>query len=490
MKILFIYSLDDVQSEITPLRSWESIQLGLSYISSLLKANNYQTQLLVLGSSHVKSSLRLLNDAMANFNPDLVCFSTIQSQYPFIKEIADYIKNRWPDKYLLVGGTYPTLSPDAVITDSFDALCIGEGEYPTLELCQQLESGKSPAGIDNLWIKSADGNIEKNQTREFLPDLDVLPFPDREMWKPWINEQMNDQFSVLLGRGCPFECTYCSNHALRKVATGKYVRMRSVRSIVEEISMLQKNDPHSRMYLEVESIAINKSWMFELCNGLEELNKTLDRKINFGCNFRISPNTIDETIFEALSKANIRQLNVGLESGNPAIRAGILKRHYSNEDFVKVISFARKYGIKVLVYNMVGLPGETLNLHKDTVSVNRVCQPDKHFTQVFYPYQGTELYDICIERGYIKDNLDIQIERKQSILNMPDFPKRQIKKAYYLFNYYVYKGHKPMWKISIMIFLVIIQTNQTFNFMFRRLLQNSLLRKVRAKYMKIYDYNI
>lgn len=490
MKALFIYSLDDVQSARTPLRSWESIQLGISYISSLLKANKHQTQLLVLGSNNWKTSTKLLNAAVDKFDPSLICLSTIQSQYFFIKKIASLIKNQWPEKYVIVGGAYPTLSPEAVIPDSFDALCIGEGEYPTLELCSQLESGVVPHGIANLWIKSSDGSIEKNKTREFLSELDILPFPDRDMWKPWINEQLNDQFSVLLGRGCPYECAYCSNHAFRKIAQGKYVRMRSVESIIQEISMIHENHPLPRMYLEIESIAINKTWMIELCKQLEKFNQTLPREIIFGCNFRLTPNTIDETLFVALRKANIRQLNIGLESGNVKIRGEVLKRYYSNDDFLKVISFARKHDLKVLVYNMIGLPGETLKSHKDTVLVNRQCQPDKHFTQIFYPYQGTELYDTCIQNGYIKDDLAIQIERKQSVIDLPDFSKAEIKKAYDWFNYHVYKGYKPMWKIIIMVIMVKIQTSQTYNFLFRRMLQYSLFRKIRAKLLRIYEYNI
>ncbi|MDR3651528.1 MAG: radical SAM protein [Paludibacter sp.] len=490
MKVLFIYSLDDVQSSRTPMRSWESIQLGISYISSFLKANKHQTQLLVLGSNQWKVSTKLLKTAVDEFDPNLICLTTIQSQYFFIKEIASLIKKQWPEKYVIVGGAYPTLSPEDVISGSFDALCIGEGEYPTLELCNQLASGAVPQGIANLWIKSADGTIEKNKTRDFLLELDILPFPDREMWKPWIREQLNDRFSVLLGRGCPYECAYCSNHAFRKVAPGKYVRMRSVESIIKEISMVNENHPLPRMYFEVESIAINKKWMLELCDQLEKFNQTLPSEITYGCNFRITPDSIDEALFVALRKANIRQINIGLESGNAKIRGEVLKRYYSNEDFLKVVSLARKHDLKVLVFNMIGLPGETLSSHKDTVLLNRQCQPDKHFTQVFYPYQGTELYDVCVKNGYIKDDLAIQIERRQSVIDLPNFSKAEIKKAYYLFNYNVYKGHKPLWKIIIMVIMVVMAANPTSNLLFRKVFQYPLIRKIRLKLLSVYDFNI
>ena len=217
MNVLFIYSLGNIHpTHGKPLRSWSEVQFGISYISSLLKANGHQTSLLVLGSSHYNDSAKQVETCINSFNPGLVCFTAVYSQYHFIENIARFVKNRWPDKYLLIGGVHATLQPDEVVSGPFDAVCIGEGEYPTLELCHQLESQEQPHGIANLWFKSLDGSLEKNPPRDFLQDLDILPLPDREMWKPWIEFRNDDEITLLGGRGCPYDCTYCSNLSLSK----------------------------------------------------------------------------------------------------------------------------------------------------------------------------------------------------------------------------------------------------------------------------------
>ena len=131
------------------------------------------------------------------------------------------------------------LNPRDEMLNTFDALCIGEGEFPVAELAGQMEAGKTPSGIPNLWIRHQDGMIEKNQPREFLRDLDALPFPDLEMWRPWIKDVTGEHHVILLGRGCPFGCSYCSNHAIRKLAPGKYVRFRSPSNIIQEIAQLR-----------------------------------------------------------------------------------------------------------------------------------------------------------------------------------------------------------------------------------------------------------
>jgi len=274
MRVAFVYSLEDVQGLFKPLRSWSTIQLGISYISSLLQGEGHQTRLVVLGSSNRwRDNMKILNNFLEGFDPQIFCFTSVASQYPFIEKIAYAVKNQWPDKYLVIGGAHATLNPSQVINGPFDSLCIGEGEYPTLELCRQLETNPIPHGIANLWIKSSDGSIERNPSRPFLRDIDSLPFPDRNMWEPWIKAQTGTEFSILVGRGCPYECTYCCNHALRKVAPGTYVRFRSPENILKEIAYINKTHPtQSRIFFEVESIALKKDWLMEFCRQLKELD--------------------------------------------------------------------------------------------------------------------------------------------------------------------------------------------------------------------------
>ena len=294
--------------------------------------------------------------------------------------------------------------------------------------------------------------------------------------------QINAEFAVLLGRGCPYNCTYCSNHALREIAQGKYTRNRSPENILKEIAYLSSNFPLKRIYLEVETITVNKNWVVELCNQLEAFNLTLDTPLSYGCNIRISPGTLDEELFIAFKKANFYKINIGLESGNERIRREVLKRIYSNQDFLNVVSMARKHGLLVYVYNMIALPGESYEDHMDTVSLNRECQPDGHFTGIFFPYPGTELYDICLNQNLIQGPINTEMERSQSIITLPNFSKRQIKHAYTWFNFRVYKGFKPLWVLLIQVIVTKLRSNTTTNMLFRQIVQLPILRHVRAKF--------
>ncbi|MDD5457196.1 MAG: radical SAM protein [Candidatus Margulisbacteria bacterium] len=463
MNILFIYSTDDSVSLLKPLNSSEYIAFGISYISAVLKANKYNTDILVLSSNYGKAYVKLLEEKINNNNPELICFTAVSSQYSFISQVADYIKNIRPDIFLVIGGAHASLAPDNVITDSFNALCIGEGEFPTLELAQKIRDKEEITAIPNLWIKKTE-IVEKNNSRPFMHDLDILPFPDRESWQPWIDEKNEARIAVLLGRGCPYSCTYCSNHALRKLATGKYVRLRTVKNIIEEIKhLLGKYPDHRSYYLEVETLTINKEWLFELCEQLHNLNSTLNNPIGFSANYRVSKNALDDAIFQALKKANFVSLNIGLESGSERVRREILDRSYTNDEFLQAVSLARKYGLKVNLYNLVGLPGETYNDYLETVKINRIARPDSVMTSIFFPYPGTKLYDRCIENGYLPNKINFSRERRRGVLEMPLFSRRKIMNAYVWFEYRIYKAYKPRWLLLLRVLQYKILSNSFTN---------------------------
>lgn len=61
--------------------------------------------------------------------------------------------------------------------------------------------------------------------------------------------------SILVARGCPYKCTYCSNHALQLLSDGKLVRYRSPGDMNEGIEEVRRLYPDLRdIYLEVETI--------------------------------------------------------------------------------------------------------------------------------------------------------------------------------------------------------------------------------------------
>lgn len=457
MNVLFVYTSKD--NKTGKMHLFEEMQFGISYISSYLKKHGHQTRLLYLTGGY-KSEI--IDKYIEEFNPELICFTSVFTEYSFIVSIAKYIKQKYPSIFLLLGGVHATLNPEDCIKDPFDALCVGEGERPTLELIEKMTTKTAPTAIQNLWIKRGT-EIEKNSPRPFNGDLDALPFPDRDMWLEWI-ANINSRKVVFIGRGCPFQCTYCCNHVLRKVSPGDYVRYRSPDGIVEELAYLKRTFPDTReVYLEVETFTVNMKWALDVCEKLEKFNASLDSPISFGVNLRpMKDYDKSVTLFQALKRSNFRFINIGLESGSERVRRDILKRHYSNHDVIQTVTLAKEYGLEVSLYVLIGIPGETVEDFRETIRVLREASPNYCMDSIFYPYPGTELFNVTKREGYIKETDDAAMERQRATLDMPHFSKSQIMKSYIWFDYYIYNGKRSWYHIYPRVFNKMLKAYPSF----------------------------
>ncbi len=477
MKILFVSSFQHYCSIEKPLYDQNAIPLGISYVSSFLKQAGHETRMVVLTPDTPRA---VLDDAIRAFQPRLVGFTAIFSEYPFIRDIAAHVKRMHPELYLVAGGPHVSLNPQEGIQDAFDAVCVGEGEHPMLELVEQLEAGRTPSEIANLWIKQGDA-VQRNPTRPFLQDLDALPLPDRDMWLEWMDDP-DTVPCILLGRGCPYSCTYCCNHKLRTLADGQYVRFRSPENVIQEVEAFAARHPAVKhVYFEVETIGAKPDYAEALCAQLNEFNRKRPAPMTFSVNLRITPNKDFAPFFETLKNAHFTSVNIGLESGSPRIRSEVLNRRYSNEDVLRAVRAARAHGLKVSLYVLEGLPGETWQDFQETVQCTRECVPDFYYLSIFTPYPGTVLYDQCLAMNLIPRDLDMTLERRRPVLNLPGFPPRQIRREYLLFAYKVYKGKWTLPAIARKTLGTWIRSSPSMYAVYKRLMRFPQFRDFRRR---------
>ncbi len=174
--------------------------LGLLYISSILKKNNHQTKVAVIGQDD-------LNKVVSEFKPDIVAGSVMTGgQTEFLKITNELKKNN--NFLCLVGGSHPTFHPQVIEEEGCDIIAQGECEEAIAELANNLQKNKDITKIKNLWVKK-NGKIYKNEIRNLNEKLDTLPFPDREVayeHKIWRDEPIRHFIAC---RGCAYKCTYC-----------------------------------------------------------------------------------------------------------------------------------------------------------------------------------------------------------------------------------------------------------------------------------------
>jgi anaerobic magnesium-protoporphyrin IX monomethyl ester cyclase len=367
--------------------------LGLLYLSSVLRQAGHEVRLSVASEQDPVAVAR-------DWRPDVVGYSVYTGSQTYyrdlnleIKEVAEVIS--------VFGGPHPTYFPEFVEEPGVDGICIGEGEGAILDLVEAVEVGRPLTGLENWWFKR-NGRVERNPIRPAEDNLDVLPFPDRELL--FAADEFTRQSGIkhfITSRGCPYDCTYCFNHALAEIYRGKGKRLRqmSVDKVIEEVQWVRDRYPIQFVVFLDDLFIVYENWLQDLATRFPR-----DVGLPFFCNVRANLVTPEKVAL--LRQAGCTSVGMGLETGNPILRNELLKRKLSDERIIEASRLIREADIQLLTTNMIGLPGGTPENDFETLVLNHACKPAYANAFLYQPYPRTELGEHAREHGYVEGSLD------------------------------------------------------------------------------------
>jgi len=387
---------------------------GLGYVAAVLKSGGHDVTCHALGDdADVRDFVRYAHDR----RPGLIGLSCTSSQFAYVADIARDIKQRC-ECMVVCGGVHPTLRPECLLAaPDVDAVVRGEGEYPLLELASAVESGSDWRSIPNLaWREGSE--IRLNPTRAFIEDLDALPMPDKtSLDYQAVIDRAGGADRFIFSRGCTFTCTYCSNWALSQLCEGPYFRQQSPSRAIDEIRRDRERFRFSRIVFDDDTITLRKDWFYEFFTQYKR-----EFSYPFACNLRVG--TVDEDMVRLLKDAGARTVVMGIEHGNEEFRRTVLKRPMSNRRIVETFDLCHRLGLETCGQAIVGFPGETPKLFRDTA---RLCRrvSVRNPISIFQPYPGTELGDLCERNGWLPSRTQYR-ERREAVIDFPGFRRRQI----------------------------------------------------------------
>ncbi|TRO49612.1 radical SAM protein [Candidatus Bathyarchaeota archaeon] len=395
------------------------IPLGLGYLAAYLETNQFEVSVIDYQTNKIPENN--LAEELSENQPKIVGVTTSTLTYRSTIEIVKIIKKILPSCCIILGGPHVTVLDKQTLEESpeVDIVVRGEGEETLLEIAVALSSMKN-GKIDKIKgiTFRKQKQIIRNKNRPFIDDLDDLPHPAFHQFN--LNKYSiagKRYLPIITSRGCPFQCTFC----LASQMCGTVFRTRSAKKVVEELEWLRDEHKADIFAFYDDTFTFNMNRAFKICKEIKNIGLDLP----WDCRTRVD--RINPRILAKMREAGCELIHFGVESGSQKM-LNLMKKGTTVEQNAKGIKMAKDSGIAVAISVVVGYPGETVDLLKETFNFIRKTEPDYVYVCQAIPYPGTQMYDELKNLGWEISNNWNQYDEQTSVFENPLLSSEQIEK--------------------------------------------------------------
>lgn len=378
--------------------------LGLGYLAAIAEKRNVSCRIIDANISGITSDALILE--LEKDKPAIVGISVNLYSYQTVLKLTHRLKELFPRIVTILGGPTPSSEPLKVMDECGpDAVVAGEGEETFDEIVSNYKSKRHLfRGVSGVIYRDKDG-IVQNPDRGFLKDIDAIPFPAYHLFpdlRTYRSRARKTPFAPLLtSRGCPYQCVYCSKDVFKNVC-----RMRSPENVIKEIDMLVNKYGVKQIDILDDNFTMNKKRTEKILDLLIERNYDLYVNLQTG----VRTEGIDSNIIDKMKRAKVWKIPIGVESGDPGMLKTI-KKQLDLERVMDVTEMAKKAGMKVYGFFMLGLPGDTAVSMQRTIDFAVKMNPNIANFCITTPFPGTELYQMIKKSGRFLINVDDGISK-------------------------------------------------------------------------------
>ena len=348
---------------------------------------------------------------------------------------------------VVMGGAHPSAAPEDCLADgAADYVVAGEGEIALAQLLTALESGGDPASIPGVWAVR-NGTVLRNAPAP-APDIEALPTPaydllDLEKYfrldTPWHFPKSNRVVQMITSRGCPYRCSYC--HTIH----GKKYRGLDPEKVLNQIEWL------ARAQGVEEFLIVDDIFNFELERAKRICRGIVDRRLKVHLQFPngLRGDRLDEELMALTAKAGTHFLSIAIETASERYQK-LIRKNLQVEKAIEAAGWARRCGIEVCGFFMIGFPNETLEEAERTIRLALQAPFDSILISIATPFKGTELRD-DVRNGRFGEMEPEALEALDRLFPVvpskalpPDTLRRLQRHAYWRF----YLRPRPMWNLA------------------------------------------
>ncbi len=276
------------------------------------------------------------------------------------------------------------------LSEGFACVLLGEAEWTLLEVTQEFLKGKTNhiSRIPGVaYLDSRAGEVRYSPKRPLMRDLDLLPFPARDLVdidsyrRAWHRTHGCFSMNIVSSRGCPYKCNWCA-----KPIYGSSFAVRSPSSVAREMRQLKYELGAEHLWFADDIFGLRATWVSELADQVEKLGAAVSFKMQSRIDL-MTANTV-----RALRRAGCGEVWMGVESGSQKI-LDAMEKGTRVEQIATARAHLQREGIRACYFLQFGYPGETWDDIRKTADIVRATRPDDIGVSVSYPLPGTKFYE-------------------------------------------------------------------------------------------------
>jgi radical SAM PhpK family P-methyltransferase len=370
----------DVLNQLTGQRMhWtEMTQVAPVYLASFLRQAGINAEF----ASFFHSGRDELNELLSQ-RPTVVAVTTTLYLTPLIaKEVVQFIRERAPDSYIVVGG--PLIDNLSYHLEEADFRLILEeiggdiyvqqkqGEQTLLNLLMKLRNGEDPGKVKNCYVKWQRQFVFTGAEAEFS----LAPIN----WSYYKQKDLGATLQTRTALSCPFRCTFCDY----PVRAGKWVPQ-EITEVENELRQIQERSTVNNL------VFIDDTFNVPADRFKEILRMMIKNQFTFRWYSYLRCNIMDEELCDLMARSNCGGVFLGIESGDPDVLK-IMKKVATPEQYLRGIKFLRQSGIMTFASLIVGFPGETERTVENTIQLLQDAQPTFFRGEIWYNNPRAPIY--------------------------------------------------------------------------------------------------
>ena len=410
-----------------------------------------------------------LEEKAKRLKPEVVGLSTACTYFVYdTMNAARLVKEANPESIVIAGGAHPSLIPEETLREcrAIDYICVGEGEVTLQEFLTAIEKKEDVSQVRGLAYLDEGGEFAYTGERPLIEDLDSLPMPAYHLYDmehPYVGLPSEGKrgFLVNFARGCPHECTFCSEAVFWR----RKWRSRSPEKMGEEFELLKEKYNRDTFYVGDDIFNVTRE------RGKGFINEMCKRKTgqNFWIQSRADLVIRDEDLMEGFREAGVYQFMIGIEHSKQDFLDQVNKKTTTDQN-KKAMQILKKNKLMVMATIIIGLWDETEEARN---ALMRFLRPyvDHLGMNVVSPYPGTKFFEEMDKLGRIKTRDFSKYDQIQAVMptrEEPDLNKitdahislmrkyywqpKEVLKAFFSRNTILRHHHKHFLKIGITAF--------------------------------------